>query len=846
MDPRNKTTVTCIGSFTPKFRSSENTVNINLVHLAQNINLSKDRGGIEKVKYSTNTSDEKQNYNRPAMKTFPGTFCESCDSRNGASHDEHCEDPRDINLKLTVGGFAKIIKNRNISDQKNKFLTEFNIDLIKNWNKGTLNNNHRFVFYENEIENSQQKDYDLNGNTSLYHRDFSVKRGKKVSKEKLKKTRVETSYSNSVLLTIITSPDKPGESYCDSNRSNVRVSKNGKLELFRIPYTKTPVFEKTIIEKINSSGAVSGNYKFTRGNIDYHSFKIEKQAFENVELLLGDIQKKIKKSGNKYIQKINYKPDKGFVQIELKTDNMNASVILYLKGKIMIDIKRPLKNSKVSLVPAEVLHFSTDILKFLETLIDDSFEVSKNIKPDDKNTWNGNEPTVCRKSVNKMSMKESIRPKPYSFKGKCPEWYQYLPPEGKFNKKDKRFYPCCAVLANTKESEYRHRLIEGLDLPNPDLQSGTLVPGSTEVGATSEVLVNGEWLKVKVCTRTKNGKTFTVSKGNKIYENINRSQFMPESRSFRGVRKYLNSLTQEKIIEKLRDFNMIKMKSQAEKRDIPKYVKSSPNYKDVTFSYISPKEAKKITSEYVVHHLNRPGALPVKWFIAGPPQSTKELIIIYGSQSMSFSLLTSKNNSLYPSKYKENGGSAALWTDTEPWKLEIITKQHPFKRTKIGARGIDISGAHGKNYETGIIDNLATKSKGLSFIWKPGSNRMILYHIDAPKLPVFFQIIKKGKLPNQWIIGYKNTAFTDIGLVPIKGKIKLKIGEYYKANPNFTSEGISKYKPFSIIGKVNKTPVTEKKIREYVNYLYSWPVIERQTINWKNEWEIDLKRYHSF
>jgi len=832
MEDRNyEKSITCISSFTPK--KSSKKVDIMLSSLAQNIPLSKNKYGIEKVKYSVNSPEENSNYNRPAIKTLSGSYCLFCKRMDGQFHKDSCDDPRENNLLLTVGGFARIIQNNNILNTKNSFISSNNVELINKWNNNTLNDNNRLAFPRLDKQNGQKKDFmsNLDGKTQLHRRDFIVKRGKKASNEKLNKTRMQSSYNNSLIMSIISSPDKPGQSYCDNNRSNIRISKNGKIEFFRIPYAESPMLEKSVFGKIKSTKVHTGKYLFDPKQISYISFKIEQVIFQNVELHLDDIKDNIEKLNN--VKKVIAPPGKGFIKIEITTPNIHASVILYLKGKLMMDLKRPKNSKEVFLNPSEVFKLSEEIITQLKETVEESFNVDVKNMIVDKNTRHGNEPVGCRKSTHKNKMKESQRPTPYSFKGKCSESYQYLPPEGKLNKKDGLYYPCCSVLTNTKEKAYRKKLINGMKFPNPDNESGTLVHGSTQVGAISKVLIDGKWLKVKVCTRNKNGKLFTVSKGNKIFE-VDRSQFRPESRSFTGLRNHLKKFTQKQIVKMLTKLNVIKTIDKAlTKEVIPIFIQRDAIYKDYSINYISKKEVAAITSDYVVEQFNKPGGLPIKWIIV-----SGILYIIYGNMSMSFNLRSSTE--------PNNKGFGIIWPMSEPLQFRVLTQEKPFVgKVKVdGLRKMREKNVRSQNNETGIIDTLANINKGVAIIWKPKTKDIIVYNISPPDTPIIFQIIEKGSRPNHWIIGYDDTPFKMLKEVPIRGKFKVK--SYYKAKPRFANGKISQYKPFLIDREVTSKPISRKGTIKYMKYLYSWPVVEKQVINWKNEWKIDLNRYHSF
>ena len=181
------------------------------------------------------------------------------------------------------------------------------------------------------------------------------------------------------------------------------------------------------------------------------------------------------------------------------------------------------------------------------------------------NTVSGNAPpnkegtstAVCRSGATRPGF-PGLRPIPYSFHGTCPEYRQYINPNG-IKGNDGLYYPCCAAKTKKSEEDYKKYLINGFPKDAreasdygvnsvEDNKSGILIPGSLNIGAITKAKIGNKWVPVKLVgykgKSKKPKELFVQNLETKQIITINRNQLERDSRYYPG----LKSLSRDNLI----------------------------------------------------------------------------------------------------------------------------------------------------------------------------------------------------------------------------------------------------------------------------------------------------------
>ena len=255
-----------------------------------------------------------------------------------------------------------------------------------------------------------------------------------------------------------------------------------------------------------------------------------------------------------------------------------------------------------------------------------------------KNTVSGNVPpnkpgtstAVCRAKDPRPGY-PGLRPIPYSFQGQCQESRQYIDPIGVLGN-DGLYYPCCSAKTKKSEEMYKQYLKEGFPInkeqedlygvnSQQDEKSGVLVPGSTNIGATTKGLINGKWTPIKIIgtkDKSKKPKTFLAQLEDGNIITIERFNLERDSRYFPGLKifdknqlikcilKNISLTKTDESIEELENLSDLKKLIDIPNRkfinnilsayslnsfdEIKYYVTSVPNKSNIYYLYISSKE----------------------------------------------------------------------------------------------------------------------------------------------------------------------------------------------------------------------------------------------------------------
>lgn len=220
---------------------------INLDTLKENFYLDDDEEGFYKLslyeKKTFGSETVNDNYNRPPIGPIEkGLYCSFCGKEGPDDHSESCDFPEQNSLNLTMEGVNNyIIKDTNYKgdyiDFKNRFLG------------GTLNQallNDLLLNPDDIILSNGSFDININKNalTNISFLGIYKKRGP----QKLASKTSTSQFLNNVII----SYEKNG------NKTSIRISKNGLINLINIPKiaTELNIIIDNLVERINESGAV--------------------------------------------------------------------------------------------------------------------------------------------------------------------------------------------------------------------------------------------------------------------------------------------------------------------------------------------------------------------------------------------------------------------------------------------------------------------------------------------------------------------------------------------------------------------------------------------------------------
>lgn len=249
-----------INMFINKFNSVEEIIDID--KLKDSFILDEGETGFYKLSFSKKevlgTETVNVTYNRPPIGPIrDGLYCTFCDNIGPDDHDEMCSFPEDDNkLNLTISGFNEYILKKidysgdykNIKDNiESRRLTQEELNEILLIPDQIIVENGTF-----DIESN------LNVLTKISYLGIYKKRGPK----KLAAKTETTQFLNNIII-----------SYEENdNKTSIRISKNGLLNLINIPSDKESQ-EKLInelIKRINESGSVDyENFKSITGFDEY-------------------------------------------------------------------------------------------------------------------------------------------------------------------------------------------------------------------------------------------------------------------------------------------------------------------------------------------------------------------------------------------------------------------------------------------------------------------------------------------------------------------------------------------------------------------------------------------------
>jgi len=453
------------------------------------------------------------NYNRPPVGPIKkGLYCSYCYKKGPQFHTIECPYPDDKSLYLTLGGFNElIVKNRAYDGDYNELKQKI---INKTITQGELNDELLFILDEINILDPAFSLEKYSGIlTKIQFSGIIKKRGPK----KLANKTSTTQFLNSAIIFY-----KDGE-----NKTSIRVSKNGLINLINIPKEpeKLNFLIAMLIDKIKKSGAVDlekfeeltglPEFEYLEYKSYTHSitaqFSLSRDLeinFENLNTLIAptdsygnlinseyttvdtvsDGIRVINFNGIKIIEwsyssgKIsrNQTMIKEYIKfVSIPVAGIKITGIINKYGVVMLTMSRCgekiMKDSLCgnSFTPLNVNFFNSLRDVFVTLFENNNASLLKKtltsgaIKPE-RNTISGYAPPNCRpirtrKSKDGTTYYEQMHPVPYSWKGQCPD-PNYQYLDPLGLEDEGIFYPCCEAKSKKSIEKMKEYLIKGFPL----------------------------------------------------------------------------------------------------------------------------------------------------------------------------------------------------------------------------------------------------------------------------------------------------------------------------------------------------------------------------------------------
>lgn len=805
------------------------------------------RTGFTKLSYrkkpKSGSSVAAYNYNRPSLLTLPGTWCTHCYARDGARHTNDCVTPEEAYLQLTSQGMYDAIHDDKLLDNFANLR-----EMRAAFDKGTVPkelvedgwldsivqkpgrpaklvpDKYQTNFMRDHfvVSRGPQKDY-------LQVKDLETGESRRMRRQG--QTSEELSYANAISLQYSDVVDGA------LRNISVRLNSNGSVELFRaIPGAPLVKLHKEIALRLQECG-----YDFVV-DIDKSpitSIKFEAVVFNNVILDLGEeLKDKLQKNLEQKTPgtaEFDYRQRAGTMQFTIEEAQFMANVMIFSGGKVQVDIS---KHKTKDFNNKEYHYFSFDVnmmRDYVDSILDvivksvgSSMDVApeKNVKPTLNTISNVWPNKACRATRTVRGAKEFQRPAPYSFRGTCPEKYQYLSPGG--NKgKDALYYPCCSVLTGPAEKRYKKQLLYGFpdkeeakkfNIGSPDMGSGIIPSQYLEVGSRAVVKL-GEppvWSTVTLISKSRTGDEFIVEHNNARHV-IRRSAFKPESRKFPGFLKMFKRAPEgvknnSDLIGMLINLGVIETQGF--------YLEDFPK-PETELKYLTVTDIPSLSSATAVAKTTQKGVLCIQWVV-----KRSEIFIIRDKRAIMFRLA---------GEYSSESGVGFI--DKTGDSLELIAP-----RQDIASAEVSISVLPRQNGNPMTLMG-ERRHKGQ---WVIYSGKKAFVWQEQGDLQIPITIMKEHTVsgsirPAHHIVGYKKDEWESIG--PVRhlraAKVELEVGKTYLADAQFTqSDTLSTTKPLKILKEVD--PVFSSGfVSNLQTYAWEYPVFQRKMINRTLYWKVD-------
>ena len=484
------------------------------------------------------------NYNRPPIGPIKkGLYCSYCYRKGPLFHTSECPYPEDKSLYLTLGGFDElVVKNPSYDGDYNELKQSI---LNGNITQYELNDELLFIIDEIKLPDISFSLEKYAGTLSkIQFSGIIKKRGPK----KLANKTATTQFLNSA---IIFYKDGP-------NKTSIRVSKNGLLNLINVPKEpqKLNFLINMLIDKIKKSGAIDlekfeeltgvSGFAYLPYKSYTHSitaqFSVSRDLeidFESLNTLIAptDSYGNLLESENTTIETrfngfniINFKGIriiewsfssgkisrnqtmiKEYIKfVTIPAPGIKITGIINKYGVIMLTMSRCgeklMKDSLCGTVftPLSVNFFNPIRDTFVDFFDKNNFLFKKlitgdNLKPE-RNTITGYAPLNCR-PIRTRRLKdgtvyyEQMHPIPYSWKGQCPDPnYQFLDPVG-VEGEEGIFYPCCEAKSKKSVEKMKEYLINGFPAGAKNFEESVLSSITEEYDPQSGIIIFGSNVK---------------------------------------------------------------------------------------------------------------------------------------------------------------------------------------------------------------------------------------------------------------------------------------------------------------------------------------------------------------
>lgn len=401
-----------------------------------------------------------------------------------------------------------------------------------------------------------------------------------------------------------------------------------------------------------------------------------------------------------------------------------------------------------------------------------------------RNTVSGNAPpnkpgtstAVCRSSDPRPGY-PGLRPIPYSFQGKCPESRQYIDPIGNLGN-DGLYYPCCSAKTKKSEEEYKDYLIEGFPKNNleskkygvskyEDINSGILIPGSLNIGATTRAKINDIWIPVKVLGykgKSKKPQEILAQdlNTNKVIT-VNRKNLERDSRFFPGLKTFNKDQLIKCILKNLqyknKEISVLELENLNE-------IKNVISFPDPGFNPILSVYSLPIFESIKYHVTSIPNNSNMYYLYIN--NNNSYFINVFGNKKIK-GLSEFINEEIILLGFLENTTEKYYVTDilyfNKPIKIPFSEKIIMLKEIEetyfLTENTIEFS-----NYESNIIKgskDLLQESSDIFLVFTPEVNYMDLKLWTNVKIEteITLQIIQKSKT-NYYSLGFNNNPLNGL------------------------------------------------------------------------------------
>jgi hypothetical protein len=554
------------------------------------------------------------NYNRPPVGPInKGLYCSYCYRKGPLFHTSECPYPDDKGLYLTLGGFNElVVKNPSYDGDYNELkqriingtITQYElneellfiIDEIKlsgtpfslERHSGTLSK----IQYSGIIKKRGPKKLANKTATTQFLNSAVI-----FYKDGQHKTSIRISKNG--LLNLINVPKETGKLDFLIKMLIDKIKKSGALDIEKFEeLTGIPEFVylpyRSYIHSITGQFSVSRDLEIDfenlntliapvdpYGNLSESEYTTIEKGFNGFNIINFSGIKIIEWSFSSGKISRNQTMIKEYIKfVTIPAPGIKITGIINKYGVIMLTMSRCgeklMKDSLCgdTFTPLSVIFFNPIRDVFVDFFDKHNFLYKKTISGNnlksERNTISGYAPKNCRpirtrKLKDGTTYYEQMHPVPYSWKGQCPDPnYQFLDPIGLED--DGIFYPCCEAKSKKSIERMKEFLIKGFPAGSDskiieekslntvtretDPQSGIIVFGSNNTGATAKVLIDDKFQTVtvlkKLSKKNNDYEVLNIQTGETLI--VNGKDFERESRYFRG----LNSFTKDELLRCIR------------------------------------------------------------------------------------------------------------------------------------------------------------------------------------------------------------------------------------------------------------------------------------------------------